>query len=232
MGKIIMKRKELEQVTLFESLRRREITQKAAAESLGLSERQVRTIVKRFKNEGIIGLIHKGRGKPSSRKWQDEQRESAMAIIKNQLVEFGPTFAAEKLESLHGIKISRETLRKNMIKEGLWSARKKMKIKRKKRERKRRLGTMVQLDGSRHKWFGPAFPYYTLLVFIDDATSSLLYLKLVPSESLESVMIATREYVEIYGRPVSLYVDHGTVFKVNLNNPENDKVTEFERALK
>ncbi len=39
MGKIIMKRKELEQVTLFESLRRREITQKAAVESLGLSER-------------------------------------------------------------------------------------------------------------------------------------------------------------------------------------------------
>lgn len=232
MGNIIMNKKEVEQVTIFESLVRKEITQKAASEALRLSERQVRTKYKRFKQEGIAGLAHKNRGRPSSRAWPEREKEKVLTIIKTEWHDFGPTFIAEKLEEYHQIKISSETIRKTMIKEGLWSTKNKAQVKRKRRERKRRFGSMVQLDGSRHKWFGNDYPYYTLLVFIDDATSSLLQLKLVESESLESVMGATREYLELYGRPMSFYVDHGGVFKVNLNNPENDKVTQFERALK
>ena len=68
-------------------------------------------------------------------------------------------------------------------------------------------------------------------MFIDDATSKV-FLKLVASESLESVMVAGREYIEKFGRPVSFYVDHGSVFKVNVNNFENNKKIQFERALK
>ena len=91
MVKIIMKRKELEQVAIFESLARKEITQKAAAESLRLSVRQVRAKAQRFKNEGIPGLAHKNRGKPSNRIWTAEIREHAMTIIKTELIDFGPT---------------------------------------------------------------------------------------------------------------------------------------------
>ena len=145
MVKIIMKQKELEQAVIFESLVRKEITQKAAAEALRLSVRQVQMKVKRFKSEGISGLAHKSRGRRSKRVWNVDQKEKAMTLVKTQFVDFGPTFATEKLDTLHNIKISRETLRKSMIKEGLWTTQRKMKIKRKRRERKANFGSMIQL---------------------------------------------------------------------------------------
>lgn len=93
-------------------------------------------------------------------------------------------------------------------------------------------GEMIQLDGSPHKWFGPNGEMYTLLVFIDDATSRIVWLEFVQSESVDSVMKATRKYIEKFGRPLSFYVDFGSVFRVNVNNQEHDKLTQFERAMK
>ena len=71
-----------------------------------------------------------------------------------------------------------------------------------------------------------------MLVFIDDATSELLWLEFVPSESMQAVMAAERHYLEVHGAPQSFYVDYGSVFSVNTNNPDRDKITQFERANK
>jgi hypothetical protein len=94
------------------------------------------------------------------------------------------------------------------------------------------LGVLIQLDGSPHDWFKGRGPKCTLLVFIDDATSKILWLEFVASESFEGVAKATKAYLEKHGRPVAFYVDYGSVFSVNLNNPERDKITQFERILK
>jgi hypothetical protein len=90
---------------------------------------------------------------------------------------------------------------------------------------------MVQLDGSTHDWFEGRAPKCTLLVFIDDATSKLLWLEFVKSESHIGVMKATRNYMTTHGIPCSFYVDFGSVFSVNLNNPERDKKTQWERVV-
>jgi len=89
---------------------------------------------------------------------------------------------------------------------------------------------MIQLDGSPHDWFEGRGPKCTLLVFIDDATSTIVWAELVPSESTESLMQATRNYIEHHGRPLSFYVDFGGVFSVNTNNPDRVKITQFKRA--
>jgi len=65
----------------------------------------------------------------------------------------------------------------------------------------------------------------------DDATGRM-WGKFVKSESRESVMGATKEYFKIYGRPLSFYVDFGSVFSVNVNNADRDKLTQFQRACK
>ena len=117
-----------------------------------------------------------------------------------------------------------------MVKHGIWTPRISRAKRRKMRERKRMFGTMIQLDGSKHKWFEDN-RYYTLLVFIDDATSKLVHLEFVDSESLKGVMLATRRYIETYGRPRSFYVDFGSVFRVNLNNSDHEKLTQWERAM-
>ncbi len=43
-------------------------------------------------------------------------------------------------------------------------------------------------------------------------------------------MVALHEYVKEHGRPLSLYVDFGSVFSVNVNNPEGEKRTQFKRC--
>ncbi len=233
MKEIIMSRKEMKQVALFEQLVRQEITQVGAAELLGLTDRQVRNKLRDYKACGPASLAHKNRGRPSTRKWNQEEESKAIELLKGPIwYDFGPTFASEKLGELYSINVSSETLRKRMIVHGLWSVKKVRVEKRKRRERRRMFGSLVQLDGSPHKWLGNDGTQQTLLVFIDDATSKILHLDLVESESLESVMQATRSYIEIHGRPRDFYVDFGSVFKVNVNNQNNEKVTQWERAMK
>lgn len=232
MGKfIIMSRKEKEREKVYEQLVRKEITQEAASQILGLGTRQIRTNLKRYKNEGTV--VHKNRGKPSKKKLDPEKRTFAVELLKSELWrDFGPTFAAEKLYDLHNIKINRESVRQIMREEGIPYEKRKVGKRRKRRERKRMFGIMIQLDGSPHKWFGANGEEYTLLVFIDDATSRIVWLEFVKSESLESVMQATRNYMQRFGRPVSFYVDFGSVFRVNVNNPDHEKLTQFERSMK
>ncbi len=107
-----------------------------------------------------------------------------------------------------------------------------MAVKRKRRDRRQLFGELIQLDGSPHDWFEGRGPRCTLLVFIDDATSQLLWLEFVKSESIEGVMISTKKYFRKHGMPISFYVDYGSVFSVNLNNKDRVKKTQFERAMK
>ena len=222
--------KEREQLVTFNRLKGGEISQAAAAKILSYSIRWIRKKYKRFLKEGDKGLVHRSRGRPSPNSWNQEQKEFAMVLFKESFRNFGPTFAAEKLEELYNIKVSKETMRTSMIEYGYWKASVKKPKYRKQRERKEFFGEMIQLDGSPHDWFEGRYKNYTLLVFIDDATSKIPFMKFVPSESNKSVMLALRDYVEHHGRPLSLYVDFGGVFSVNMNNPDRDKVTQFERA--
>ena len=119
MGNIIMSRKEIEQVSVFEKLKNDEISQKMAGKLLKLSPRWIREKLKRFRLDGAKGLVYRGRGMHSSRKWDEVCKQRALKLLEGEFQDFGPTFAAEKLELLHGIKVSRETLRKNMINAGL-----------------------------------------------------------------------------------------------------------------
>ena len=221
--------KERDQLVTFSKLKKGEISQAAAAKMLGLSVRWIREKLKRFIQKGAAGLVHKSRNNPSSKIWDTLQKDFVMGLFNKDFHDFGPTFAAEKLRELYGITISRETLRKAMIAHGYWHGRKRKMKHRQWRERKEFYGVLIQLDGSPHDWFNEGSKY-TLLVFIDDATSAIVWAELVPSESTEALMRATRRYVEKCGRPLAFYTDFGSVFSVNTNNPDRIKITQFERA--
>jgi transposase len=227
MGYIIMSKKESQQVSVMEQLNRNEISQEAASLLLGLSTRQIRRKKKRYLEDGSNGLVHKNRGRKSSNSWK--KREEAIALIKTHYSDFGPTFAAEKLNERHGIEVSKETLRKAMSKAGIWKPKQLKSKHRKWREPKPYEGQLIQLDGSNHDWFEGRGPRCDLLVFVDDATSKV-YAEFAPETTL-GVMSAMRNYFEQYGLPVEFYVDNHTVYKVNTNNPDGDKKTQVERAL-
>jgi transposase InsO family protein len=231
MDKITMNRKEREQLIVLNRVENKEISQKTAAQMLGISVRWVREKLNRYRAAGDVGLVHKGRGRSSAKRWDPKESEFTLDLLRGPWAGFGPRFTSEKLYQVHGIKKSSETIRQLMRAHGIDYGTRRRRKRRKRRERKELLGLMVQLDGSPHDWFEGRGSRCTLLVFIDDATSKILWLEFAPSESLKAVMSATKNYFKKWGKPAMFYVDRGSVFRVNTNNNNHFKLTQFERAM-
>ena len=224
---------ELTRLEVLRDLDRRRLTTEAAARLLKLGPRQVFRLLKAYRIAGAGGLMSKRRGCPSNRRKPEALRVKALAIIRERYWDFGPTLAAEKLREVHGIALGRETLRLWMIEAGIWTDRK-QRLKRVHQPRHRRecIGELVQIDGSEHWWFEDRGPQCTLLVFIDDATSRLMHLQFVESESTFAYFHAARAYLETWGKPVAFYSDKHGVFRVNhAGAVGGDGMTQFGRAL-
>ena len=148
-------------------------------------------------------------------------------------MDFGPTFAAEKLAALHGCPVSRETLRGWMIADGVWIYRRhRLPSPHQPRRRRDCLGELVQIDGSEHAWFETRGAPCTVLAFIDDATSRLLQLRFVAAESAFDYFRTIRAYLEAHCKPVALYSDKHNIFRVNAKDAVGgDRITQFGRAL-
>jgi hypothetical protein len=224
---IKMSTRESDQIDIFEQVKHKKLTQKQASIILKLSLRQIKRRYKRYLYGGVAGLIHKNRGRPSNRTLDSEVKERILLILKSDFLGFGPTFAAEKLFELYSIAVSRETIRQIMIENGLLTPRKKKSKLHVWRERKHCFGQLIQGDGSKHIWFGDK--YSTLVSFIDDATGKIVAAMFAEEETIESLSILTKKYLEKHGRPISIYVDRGKVFKVNLGDKKS--ITQYHRML-
>src|SRR5712672_1995239 len=224
---------ELKRLEVLRDLDQKRLTSEAAAQLLGLERRQVFRLLKAYRSQGATGLISKRRGCPSNRRKPVELRDKALAIIRERYGDFGPTLAAEKLREGHGIALGRETLRLWMIAAGIWADRKqRQKHVHQPRHRRECVGELVQIDGGEHWWLEDRGPQCTLLVFIDDATSRLMQLQFVESESTFAYFHATRAYLEAWGKPVAFYSDKHGVFRVNHPGAlGGDGMTQFGRAL-
>lgn len=204
-----------------------------AAALMGVSGRQAFRLLRRFREGGPAALASRRRGPPSNRRLPDAIRTAALAALKERHADFGPTLATEKLASPHGVTVSRETLRKWMMAEGLWADRKtRAKPVHQPRGRRDCPGELVQIDGSRHWWFEGRGPPCTLLVFIDDATSRLMHLRFVLGETAFDCFRAVREYLGSHGKPVAFYSDRHSVFRAGKAPAAGgDGMTRFGRAL-
>ena len=224
---------ELTRLEVLRELDQRRLTTAAAGQLLGLERRQVFRLLKTYRAEGAAGLISKRRGRPSNRCKPEAVRSKALSIIRERYWDFGPTLAAEKLCEVHEITLGRETLRLWMIAAGLWADRKqRRKPVHQPRNRRECVGELVQVDGCEHWWFEDRGPQCTLLVFVDDATSRLMHLQFVESESTFAYFHAARAYLEAWGKPVAFYSDKHGVFRVNHPGAlGGDGMTQFGRAL-
>jgi len=204
----------------------------SAATLLALSERQVWRLLKRYRCGGGGAIAHQARGRPSNNRLSKELREQAIELVRTRYQDFGPTLAAETLVEKHGIEVSRETLRHWMAEAGLWLSRRQRRQFHPPRLRRERCGELVQIDGSEHRWFEDRAEACSLLVFIDDATSRLMQLRFVPSESAFSYFEALEGYLAAHGRPLAFYSDKHSVFRVAQTEAKGGQgMTQFGRAL-
>lgn len=229
-----MSQKEAERLHIMKQVVSKQITLKRASSLMRLSKSQSIRIKKTYLANGVYGLISKRRGKPSPNKIPDYIKENIASIIFNKYFDFGPTLAREMLEEYHNIKISVETLRKIMIKEGIWKSRKqKHVIVHQMRSRRSRFGELIQIDGSYHKWFENRDEKCCLLVFIDDATSKITSAEFCKHETTNNYLHALKTHIEKYGKPRAIYSDKHSVFKVNKKtNITGREITHFASVLK
>jgi transposase len=190
------------------------ITQREAAEEIGQSERHVRRLLKRLRRKGDSTLVHVLRGRRSNRKLDEKIKEQALEILRGDVYRgFGPTLAAEYLDRKHDIHAGRETVRGWMIEGKLWRAsRQRVEKIHVWRQRRSRLGEMIQWDTSEHAWLEDRGVKLYLISMIDDA-SSRLHARFVLHDSTEENMRLLWSYVERYGRPVSYYTDKAGLFQ-------------------
>lgn len=210
------------------------LDQASAAGRLGISVRQVKRLKRRMQDEGTQGLLSKKRGKPSNRRTPDDVLEKAVALIGAHYADFGPTLACEKLEDVHKIKLSVETVRQAMLRAGLWKARRGAGARtHAMRERRARRGELIQIDGSPHDWFEGRAARCCLLVFIDDATSELMALRFVDAETTLGYMGLLEEHICTHGLPAAIYSDRHSIFQVNRGDRKDvsHTQTQFARAL-
>ena len=228
-----MSDRELNRLEYLRRVSERRITQKKAAEIVGISTRQLRRLMRRLESEGPLGVGSRRRGKPSNNRAPEAVRSRIVELVRSRYVDFGPTLAAEKLSELHDIEVSNETLRTWLTDEGIWVTRAKRKRVHQPRRRRECFGELVQIDGSPHAWFEGRGPKCTLLVFIDDATGRLMALRFVESETTFDYFEAVRYYLTRYGKPVAFYSDKHAIFRSPLPARGEDLTaqTQFGRAL-
>lgn len=235
-GTFIMTDREIRKLNIVKKVLEDGLKQKDAARLLGISVRQVRRIEQRMQAEGSRGVIHKSRGQESPFLVKKKVREQILGLCRSKYEGFNPTLASEKLFEINKIKISRETIRKWFLKEGIHYSRRKGRKHRQWRERKHRVGEMVQMDGSVHDWFEGRGPKCVLMGYIDDANSRV-FARFYEYEGTLPAMSSFKEYVQRYGFPLTVYLDRHTTYKSlskatvddELNNRE--PMSQFGRAV-
>jgi transposase len=216
---------------MVEAVKEKRLGQAEAARRLGLSVRQVKRLVRAYREAGAAGLVSKRRGAPGNRQISVSERAAVLSCVSQHYADFGPTLAAEYLRSYHHFEHSVETLRKWMSEDGLWQPRRQRSQRVfQLRERRAGVGELVQIDGSVHAWLEQRGPRCTLLAFIDDATGRLQYARFEAAETSLGYLRALRAYVSQYGRPVALYSDRHSIF--TKHDPEDPVPTQFERAVR
>jgi transposase len=229
-GHIEMSGKEVRRLEVLRRVADGVITQRQAAEKLGLCDRQVRRLLRRYERQGAAGLVSRKRGKPSNRRIHQAVKDAILWEVKARYADFGPTLAAEYLAG-DGYKVSKETLRRWMTEAGLWQP---VSGRRGRvhppRPRRARQGELIRIDGSLHAWFEDRRERCALIAFIDDATSRVMLARFVPVESTQAYLALLEEYVSLDERPVAVYSDRDSIF--TQHDPEDAEPTQFERATR
>lgn len=212
-GRLLMSEKERLRKSVFEAVLSGRISLWRASELLGLSYRQCKRSCKRFREEGDVGLVHRSRGRISNRRIDPAFKALVISRYQEVYEGFGATLAAEKLGE-EGLVVSPETLRRWLLGAGVLKRRRKRKGHRVRRERRRRFGELVQMDGSHHDWFGRSGGKACLINMVDDATGVTMSL-MAEEETTRACMMQLWQWIENFGIPQALYTDRKSVFATN-----------------
>jgi transposase len=212
---VTMSRKEARRPGLVQLAVAGTITTAAGARALAMTPRQFRRLTARYRAEGVRGLVHRLRGRPSPRALDLAVRARVLDLIQTTYRDFNDCHCTEKLRTVEGLAVGRDTVRRLRRALGMPPKRRRRpRQHRTRRPRRATMGSLVLIDGSAFDWLGTGTPGL-LLGAIDDATSTVLALHLRPAEDLHGYLRLLHQITMAYGLPVTLYGDRLGVFVRN-----------------
>jgi transposase len=216
----LLTQKQRDWLKVLHEVQQGHLTQAAGGEQLGVSERWVREMVRRLRKRGDRAVVHGLAGKRSKRRIGKAVQQRAVRLYQREYADFGPTLAAEYLAEQHGLKVSKETLRRWLVEAGVWKAEpRRVKQVHVWRPRRSCRGELVQWDTSIHDWLeGRSAEPVKLIAMIDDASNEL-FARFVREDSTAEHMQVLWKYLERYGRPQAFYTDKAGLFRVNGKRP-------------
>lgn len=219
-GSITLTMKEQRKNDIIVKLISKEITISKASSLLGLSERQVKRIKKKYLNEGMTSVIHKNKGKTTNRGYSNNLKERILKLYKTEYYGWNFYHFNDTLEDYYNIKVS-DTFIYNLLTSNDIESPYKYKIRKKSyppRERKENAGELIQVDASKHQWFYKDDKYYHLNGGIDDSTGQVVSCFFTKEETTFGYQMIMKQIIENFGIPACLYTDYRTVFKSTKRN--------------
>ena len=238
MENVTMNSKEQRRGLVIAQMDRGELSVAEGARLLGLSVRHGRRVLAAYREEGVAALAHGNRGKRASNAVEEETRQAVIALATGKYVGFNHVHLTEQLEANEGIALSRSSVRRMLEAAGIGSPRtRRAPTHRSRRARYPQAGMLVQLDASPHDWLEGRGPRLALFAAIDDATGELLALLFRAEEDAQGYFLLVRMIVTTHGRPLALYHDRHSIFRVNAPETVAEQVagqrepTQFGRLL-
>ena len=233
---ITMSREEASRLHIIHQALNKKISQTEAASLIDLSDRQIRRMIKRIREEGDEGICHRSRGTTSNHRIPKKIKEKSLKLFREQYNDFNIVHATEKLCEIHGITINDETLRLWLNEAEIPYRKRKVKKHRQRRERRAHFGELIQIDGSHHDWFEGRGPICVFMGYIDDATNTM-HGRFYDYEGTMPAMDSMKRYIKRYGIPQSVYLDKHTTYKSwaepTIEEQLNDQkpMSHFEKSL-
>ena len=207
------------------------LTQREAADVLGICERQFRRQCRRYESDGIDGLIDLRLDQLSSRRAPVDEVLRLVAQYRDRYTGWTVKHFYSKYQEQKGRR-SYNFVRLTLQREDVVSKAQRRGAHRRKRERKPLVGMMLHQDGSRHEWLRGQ--QHDLIVTLDDATGAIYSAVLVNEEGTMSSFAGVAAVIARHGLFNSLYTDRGSHYwHTTRAGGKVDRVdlTQFGRAM-
>jgi hypothetical protein len=210
-----------QRVDVVRRLLKHQVDVDEAALLLELSPRSVRRLRERFIDGGPDALRHGNIGRRPAHALDPVLAARVVALAKDGYAGLNDSHLRDLLAEREAIVLSRPTVRRILRAAAIASPRPRRAPRfRSRRERRAAEGMLVQLDGSRHRWLGPAGPELTLLGAIDDATGTVVAAVLREQEDAAGYLMLLRDLLDAYGVPLAVYSDRHSVFWIRPKDGE------------
>jgi transposase len=122
-GILTLNKKEQKRLMVLNEVEKGKVVIREAAEILGISERQGWRLLAAYREEGAAGLAHGNRGKKPGHSLGEVIRKQVVELVQQKYAGFNHQHLTEFLGEQEGLVLSRSSVRRILLGEGIRSPR-------------------------------------------------------------------------------------------------------------